>query len=132
MPANKSGVSSHAELLKAFANTVDVEDGTDSLTTRNELTRWLHEHHLLDRRTPSSDDDLALVRLLRDGIREAMMAHHGDAPVESAALASATAQLPLQMNCCGDGPRLEPVEGGIRGALARILVSVNEAVIDDD
>lgn len=131
MPA-ETGAPSHVELIRSFANTLDVDDDTDSMSTRSELTGWLYEHDLLARRTRSSDDDLRLAHQLRTGIREAMSAHHGDAPVESADLAEATAHLPLQMNCCGDGPHLEPVDPGVRGALARILVAVNQAVIGND
>ena len=126
------GASPHVELIRSFANTLDVEEGTDSLATRRELTRWLHEHELLVRRTPSTDDDLDLALRLRNGIREAMAAHHDDEPVESGDLRAATAELPLRMDCCGDGPRLEPVDTGVRGALARILVAVNQAVIGDE
>lgn len=127
-----SGAPPHVELIRSFANTLDVEDATDDISTRGELTRWLYEHDLLARRTPSSDDDLELARKLRTGIRDAMSAHHGDHPVESDDLGAATAQLPLQMDCCGDGPHLEPVDIGVRGALARVLVAVNQAVIGDE
>jgi len=122
----------HVDLIRSFANTLDVDDATDSISTRSELTRWLFEHDLLARRTPSSDDDLALARKLRTGIRDALTAHHGDGPVRSADLTEATAQLPLRMDCCGDGPHLEPVDAGVRGALARILVAVNQAVIGNE
>jgi predicted RNA-binding Zn ribbon-like protein len=131
MPASNTEPR-HIELIRAFANTLDVEDGTDSLTSRSDLTRWLHEHDLLLRRTPSSDEDLALARQLREGLREALEAHHDGVSVDSPALRAATAQLPLRMDCSGDGPALEPVDGGVRGALARLLVAVNEAVIADE
>jgi predicted RNA-binding Zn ribbon-like protein len=126
------GTPAYVELLRAFANTLDVEEATDSIATRAQLTRWLHERGLLARRTPSTADDLDLAHRLRTGVRDAMTAHHCNHPVESADLTAATARLPLRMDCCGDGPRLEPVDGGVRGALARILVAVNESVIDDD
>lgn len=131
MPA-ETGTPSHVELIRSFANTLDVDEDSDSLTTRGELTRWLHEQRLLARRTPSSDDDLRLARQLRSGIREAMTAHHDNGMVESADLRASTSRLPLRMDCCGDGPHLEPVDIGVRGALARILVAVNQAVIGGD
>lgn len=118
---------SPAELLQSFVNTLDVYDGTDAFATRGDLTRWLHEAGLLPRRTPSSEDDLVLARRLRTGIRHAMMAHHADEPVTSEDLTAATAALPLRMNCCGEDVGLEPVDTGVRGALARVLVAVNDA-----
>ena len=45
----------HVELLVAFANSADHELGTDDLTTRAGLTRWLTEHRTLSRRTPATD-----------------------------------------------------------------------------
>ena len=72
----------HVELLVAFANSADHELGTDDLTTRAGLTRWLTDHRTLSRRTPATDDDLALARRLRDGLHEALVANHdgtGDA-----------------------------------------------------
>lgn len=124
--------TSPTELLQSFVNTLDVEDDTDALATRADLTRWLCEAGLLPRRTPGSDDDLALARRLRAGIRDAMMAHHADEPVSSEDLAAATAALPLRMNCCGEDVGLEPVDTGVRGALARLLVAVNEARLAGD
>lgn len=118
------------ELLRDFANTVDVEDQTDAISTRAQLTRWLHEHQLLARRTPSTDDDLELARLLRAGLREALAAHHDGEPVVSPALTTAAERLPLRMDWSAPGPRLAPVDGGVPGALGRILAAVNDAVAD--
>lgn len=132
MAQQTATASAPAELLEAFANTLDVEFGTDTLTTRSELTRWLHEHGLLSRRTPSTVDDLALARQLRSGIRDALVAHHDDVAVESVDLDEATARLPLRLSPRGQGPTLEAVDAGVRGALAGLLVAVNEAVISGD
>lgn len=122
---------SYVDLVREFANTLDVFDRTDALTTRADLTRWLYEHGLLTRRTPSSDADLALARQLRDGIRTVLAAHHDGSEVDSPGLDAATAQLPLRLACCGT-PTLEPVDDGVRGALARVLVAVNQAVLGQD
>src|SRR5680860_140256 len=104
MPAATTVASAHVELLTAFANTLDVDDGTDSLGTPSQLAGWLREHDLVARRTSATDEELALARILREGIRAAMTAHHDNLPVESVALTQATSQLPLQLNCCGDRP----------------------------
>jgi predicted RNA-binding Zn ribbon-like protein len=117
-------------LVRDFANTLDVEDGTDAIGTRAQLTRWLHEHELLARRTLSTDDDVELAGLLRAGLRQALAAHHDDEPVLSPTLTAAADRLPLRMDWTGPVPSLAPVEGGVRGALSRILAAVNEAVRD--
>lgn len=119
------------ELIRNFVNTLDVDEGTDALASPEELTDWLAEHDLLPRRTPSTQDDLTLARTLRSGLRDALAARHDDRPVESAELRTASAALPLQMQCCGEAPRLEPVHSGARGALSRILAAVNEARVEN-
>lgn len=48
MPA-ETRTPPHVELIRSFANTIDVDDDTDVLTSRGELTRWLHEQRLLGR-----------------------------------------------------------------------------------
>ena len=119
-----------ATLIRDFANTVDVDEGTDAITTRAQLTRWLHERELLARRTPSSEDDLELARVLRAGLRDALTAHHGAVPVTSPALTTAADRLPLRMDWTGPRPRLAAVDGGVRGALGQILAAVNDTVAD--
>lgn len=121
----------YVDLLTAFANTLSLDDGTDALSTRSDLTRWLHDQGLLPRRTPSTDDDLALARRLRTGIRDLLAAHQRGETAGSPDLDAASAVLPLRMRC-EDTPGLEPMEGGVRGALARILVAVNDAVVGQD
>ena len=54
-------VPADIELISEFVNTVDIGDETDDLTTRKELSGFLHAQGLLKRRTPSSDDELEIV-----------------------------------------------------------------------
>jgi predicted RNA-binding Zn ribbon-like protein len=123
-------VPGHVDLLLAFTNSVDHELGTDDLTTRAELSSWLAKHGLLTRRTASTDDDLALARSLRDGLHEALVANH-DGVGDARPLAAAAADLPLRLTATGARPGLQPVQDGVPGALAKVLVAVNEAVADD-
>ena len=120
----------HVELLVAFANSADHELGTDDLTTRAGLTRWLADHRALSRRTPATDDDLALARRLREGLHQALVANH-DGVGDAQPLAAAAAELPLTLAAVAGRPGLQPVQDGVRGALAQLLVAVNDAVADD-
>jgi predicted RNA-binding Zn ribbon-like protein len=119
----------HAALLRDFANTVDVEEGTDALTAPDGLTGWLREHDLLDRRTGAAEGDLALARELRDAVRDAFRANH-DETAPATALEHVGERLPLALQVCGGRPRLEPLETGVRGALTRLLVAAADAGAD--
>jgi predicted RNA-binding Zn ribbon-like protein len=132
-------VPPHVELLIAFTNSEDHELDTDDLTTRPQLTQWLFDHGLLERRVASTDGDLALARQLRAGLRDALVANH-DGSLDYSALEAAAAQLPLRLSGSsvaveegqpGLQPGLRPVQDGIRGALSRVLIAVNSSVADD-
>ncbi|MFI5801706.1 CGNR zinc finger domain-containing protein [Streptomyces sp. NPDC051561] len=119
-----------ARLIEAFANTVDVELGTEDLDTPARLTAWLAEQDLLPpatRITPA-DHDLAL--RLRGGIREAL-GLHADTPDPSlmAAAAQALTELPLLVTVTPDArtalapsPELPPA----RHALATLAIAWTE------
>jgi predicted RNA-binding Zn ribbon-like protein len=132
-------VPPHVELLIAFANSEDHELNTDDLTTRPQLTQWLFDHGLLERRVAANDGDLALARQLRTALHSALVAHH-DGSSDYSELEIAATQLPLRLSGSGAGeppgqpglqPGLRPVQDGIRGALSRVLIAVNSSVADD-
>ena len=128
-----------AELLVAFANSEDHEEGTDDLTTTAELRSWLSGHGLVGPRVRATPADLALARDLRAALHAAMVANHdrsvglapGDGPPAGApgpTLDDVAAALPLRLVVGADGPALVPVHDGVRGALSQLLVAVNETV----
>jgi predicted RNA-binding Zn ribbon-like protein len=129
-------VPPHVELLVAFTNSEDHELDTDDLTTRAQLTQWLFDHGLLDHRVAAGDDELALARQLRAGLRDALVANH-DGSFDYRALEVAATQLPLRLSITAEPgqpepqPGLRPVQDGIRGALSRVLIAVNSCVADD-
>ncbi len=121
---------SHVDLLIDFANSIDLDEGTDDLTTPAELTRWLVAHGLLPRSVTSTVDDLALARRLRDALHEALVAnHHGSS--DGGALEAEAAHLPLRLSGPVDQLWLHPVHEGVRGALSHVLIAVASAVADD-
>jgi predicted RNA-binding Zn ribbon-like protein len=120
----------HVELLLAFTNSVDNEEQTDDLTSREELTQWLAGHGLLTPPEPSSPGDLSLARRLRDALRDAMRGHHDGVPRREA-LDSLAPELPVVLDCSSEPPGLRPARDGVPGALARLAVAVNQAVADD-
>jgi predicted RNA-binding Zn ribbon-like protein len=135
MPA--AAIPAHALLLRDFANTLDVDEGTDALIEASEVTAWLREHDLLESPVPAGDDDLALARELREAVRAAFSANHDDPSPDQAraqpstrALEHVGAGLPLALQVCGGRPFLEPLETGVRGALTRLLVAAADAGAD--
>lgn len=112
-----------AGLLRDFLNTLDYDRGTDALPDARALTAWLRAAGLLARAATATDDDLELARLLRDGLRAVLSATASDRDPQ---LDRAAAALPLRVAVLDGEPRLEPVEGGVRGALAALLVAVDD------
>ncbi len=128
--------SPDAELLIAFANSVDHELGTDDLATAPQLGDWLQRHGLLERRLEATGDELGLARELRDGLHEALVANHDGADTDTdtadgaGTLEAAAEHLPLRLSGSGGRPGLRPVHEGVRGALSRIVAAVHGAVAD--
>lgn len=120
-------VPPRAARLRAFANTYDLEGDTDALSDAPALTSWLRAQGLLGSRESADENDLATARLLRDGLRAAMTAHHsGEVGAAIPELDQAVASLPLRVVFDGTEPALAPVDGGARGALAQIVIAVAE------
>ncbi|GAB3677945.1 CGNR zinc finger domain-containing protein [Saccharopolyspora tripterygii] len=62
--------SPHAELIIAFANTLDIEDDTDTLREPAGLAGWLVEHEVTARTPAVTDADHERCLRLRAGVRE--------------------------------------------------------------
>ena len=126
-----AAVSPSAALIRDFVNTRDVEAGTDRLSSATALADWLCEHGLLDDLARVTEGDRRTAVLLRESLRSALISHH-DADEEPAApdLDRLARDLPLRLAFPSGGPRLEPTEGGVRGALAAVVAEVQRAVGD--
>lgn len=121
----------YADLLCAFANTLDIDvdaDPPEALPDAAALTHWLRERDLLHGDERADDDGLALALTLRSGLREAMTLHHErdyTSPVPK--LDAAATDLPIHVTFDGTRPRLVPALGGVRGSLAWLLVAMVQA-----
>ncbi|MEY9844192.1 CGNR zinc finger domain-containing protein [Streptacidiphilus sp. MAP5-3] len=69
-----------ALLIEAFANTLNLEYGTDALDTPGHTTDWLLTQGLLTERRRLSSDAHEQYLVLRAGIREQLGAHVGGSP----------------------------------------------------
>jgi predicted RNA-binding Zn ribbon-like protein len=129
-----AALPAHAALLRDFANTVDVSEGIDTLTTPSEVTGWLHARGLLPSdadETGADDADVALARDLREAVRAAFRANHDASPTPAEPVPGHLgARLPLALEVRGGRPLLSPLESGVPGALTRLLVAAADAGAD--
>jgi predicted RNA-binding Zn ribbon-like protein len=129
-PESEPHMPPDMSLVRDFVNTIDYDDGTDLLTSPDELATFLHDAGVLSRRTPASDDEVALARTLRAGLRDALAANHSEDSRPIPELDGVFAVLPMRLHWGGDAPTLVPTTTGVTGALAQIAIAVNGGVAD--
>lgn len=120
------------ELVRAFVNTLDVEDGVDALDSPTALAAWLRGHGLLPG-VAATRADLANARRLREALRGLLLANNGVSTRKEAALtlnqAARRAGLGVRFDPSGT-VRLEPRAGGVDGALGRLLALVSASMAE--
>jgi predicted RNA-binding Zn ribbon-like protein len=120
------------EQVRAFVNTLDVEAGTDELSSPAALTRWLRAHGLMaPQQGEATEDDLRRAIAMREGLRAVLLAHVGRrqpaaAPVSDLRAVAVGLATRLEI---GDDGTVTPVPGGQAGAagLAALLLIAAEA-----
>jgi predicted RNA-binding Zn ribbon-like protein len=118
------------ELVRAFVNTLDVEDGVDELDSPRALATWLWDRGLL-RGRGATQADLANARRLREALRALLLANNGVSTRKEAALTlsrtAARARLVFRFDPDG-GVHVEPTAAGVDAALGRIVAVVSAAM----
>ena len=122
------------EHVRAFVNTIDLEEGTEELSGRDELAGWLVHHELAPAGLVATSPDVEHAVGLREALRAVLVAHNADGFVHGdvgAALdrAAARSELRLRFDKTGSGT-LEPEAGGVDGALGRMLAIVHRSAAD--
>jgi len=124
------GVPEQLALVEAFANTVDVEEGTDELTSVERFGRWLSAQ---GRDEPVAPADLDLAWQLRAALRLELSSHDTEAPAgeptevpgdHRAELDRLAEGLPLRARFTDGGVGLAPTAGGVPGLLAEIVAAM--------
>jgi predicted RNA-binding Zn ribbon-like protein len=125
--------SSEIELITAFTNTVNLEDGPEELGTPAALRDWLAERGMLGARTTVRNDDLTRAIALREAIRALVAGNNacGEQPDAATVLddAAVRAGVRLRFDCCGD-VRAEATARGVDGALGGIVAAVHATMAD--
>jgi predicted RNA-binding Zn ribbon-like protein len=114
----------HAELIRDFVNTLDVETGEDQLRSPAALTAWLRERGLAKGRA-ATGADLSGALNLREGLRAALRDHHdraGSTPCPP--LDHLLAGYSLRVSLRTGTPELEPSGTGARAGLGRIVAAI--------
>ena len=122
-------VPEHALLLRDFANTVAVDDGTDALAEPASLTAWLRDRGLIPAPADGADEtgrhdacdaddtDVEIAIALRTSLRAAMRAHHQRpasgtaAPANTAAHSIASARTETAATSTGGQPTTAAATG---------------------
>ena len=131
--AKREDAPGELELVRAFVNTTDLQDGPELLGSPSDIGAWLGEHGLLDSRAPVTAPDFRRAIQVRESLRALMVANAGD-PLDPAAaptLDAAATRAKLALRFDGDGrTSLEPRAGGVDGALGRLLATASASMAD--
>jgi predicted RNA-binding Zn ribbon-like protein len=135
------------ELVRAFVNTLDIEAGTDELSSPAELAAWLRERDLAEAADSSATEaDLRQAIAMREALREVLLAHvpgtHraawglADSTLADSTLADSTlaelrsvvSGLPTRLTIADDGTlRAVPAGHGPAAGLAWLMLIAAEA-----
>ena len=121
------------ELIREFVNTADLEDRRDDLEHAPGLVRWLADHRLVNGPTYASERDAENARVLREAMRELLLANNGvevDRDRASATLDQAARRAGLAVRFEGGAIQFRPTRSGVAGGLAIVLGAVGEAMAD--
>ncbi|MFL5974355.1 MAG: ABATE domain-containing protein [Solirubrobacterales bacterium] len=67
------------EAVRAFVNTVDLEDGAEELSDPPSLVRWLADHELIEPGTEATKADVRNAIAVREALRRQLLANNGAA-----------------------------------------------------
>jgi len=132
-PGGRRPAPGDLRVVQAFVNTTNWERETDELESPERLADWLVREGLCAGRLRVDEEELRLAIELREALRALLRANNGEAldPVAPGVLRRIARDAHLIVDFAEDGsPHLEPAEGDVRGAFARILAVVERAAVD--
>jgi predicted RNA-binding Zn ribbon-like protein len=120
------------DLVAAFINSVDLEEGKERWTSAPALREWLLQQRLIRTTDRVTEGELRRALRARELLRQAAAAHttgslHQRIRRELNQFGAET-QLTLSFGPDG-GASLQPATGGVPGALARVLAGVYQAML---
>jgi predicted RNA-binding Zn ribbon-like protein len=134
VPSHRQPAPGDLEVIRAFVNTLDVEDSVDALDTPKALVEWLAARGLVEPGARATRADVQRAAELREAFREVLLGHHGGYELDPAALRTleeASRRARVEVRFGSDGiARAHPARGGVDGALGRMLAIVAHAQSD--
>jgi predicted RNA-binding Zn ribbon-like protein len=112
------------DLVQAFLNSADLEDGDEAFATPDSLSAWV-ARHIPDAATSFTRADCARAIALREMLRDLVETGH-----PSPALQEALDAIPLKLRIATGEPELVTDREGIDAIFARVMVAVHHAKID--
>jgi predicted RNA-binding Zn ribbon-like protein len=120
-------------LVQRFVNTADLETGSDELSDAAQLAAWLDDAGLVPAGTRFDEPGRERIVEFREALRALLLANHGEEPDRAAIAtldrAARDARVVVAFDADGSA-RLAPAEGGVDGALGRLLGIVARAQAD--
>ena len=123
----------NCDLVLDFVNSLDLQPYREELETPAALGAWLAGRELVPEGTRATAADLREARELREALRTLLAAHNdvdGDVAGASSVLDRVARKARLGVCFAGGELRLEPLAGGIKGALGAIVGDVARAMSD--
>lgn len=115
-------------LVRDFVNTVEWQQDADAWETPSDLAAWCRGEGIAVGRE-LTEEDLALARSIREGLRELLLVHAGHEALPAAVtdLGEALARVPVRMTFDGEGrPTLSAAAGG-SSPLTAIVLAIDTA-----
>ena len=116
------------DIVQAFLNSVDLEDGTEAFATVASLEAWVAQR-LPDAGGSFTEEDRLRAMRLREALRDVV--EHGVQSVAASALQQEVDDIPLIMRISSeDPPDLVAVRNGIEALFASVMAGAYHAMID--
>ena len=121
-------------LVQGFVNTLEPDEDREDLPDAAALARWLAHYGLMAAGDDVCQTDFEQAIRVREALRAVLTTNNGG-PEDPAAIATLnaaakTAELLVRFDADGRSARLEPVRGGVDGAIGRLLAIVARAQVD--
>jgi predicted RNA-binding Zn ribbon-like protein len=130
-----TSLDTRLDLVRDFVNTLDIETGSDRISSSDELAVWFSEQGLTDDLVEPTDEEHAEALAVREAIRELLLAHNGvegEAALASKTLENAGRRAGLSVRFENGRPSLAPDGDGAQAAIGRIVATVAELAPTDD
>ncbi len=114
--------------MRAFVNSLDMDDSTETFATPASLAAWLADHGLMDRQAVAGGADVEHAVALREALRELLLSNDDRHPVDAVApavLDDVAARAGLRLRATPEGgTKLAAEAAAVDGALGRLLIVV--------